>query len=490
MIKTIITISKRTALPGLIMLLMLTTTAFATAPELQSVESDFFTNVSKADVNTSIRGDLSSRYTSNYYEIKMPADGYISIDFEHEVFEEDDNAWRITLFDFNEKELYRFSSRLNERKVSSPSIGLSRDTYYVRIDRPITYTYSDEDYSLRVNHTESRHWEQEPNNTALTATPMSLNRFYGGSLQRFDDEDYFSFDLSADGYIGIEFTHDRFDNSANGWRITLLNEDRVEIYSFSSAWNEPEIKTANIGLERGKYFIRIDSPLIYSHNSNDYRVKVNYNQDNNREVEPNDDRASATEIRLNRSYRGSLHSSSDTDYYIFDMPNRDTVDIYFEHETVSVSRPGWRITLLDRDGARIDSFSSRLDNSKTQLRDIELSEGKYFARIENPVTYAHSKTDYVLTISSDQTNPDHSQDRDNDGQTGPDAGGKPGDINSDGVVNIQDAVLVMQSILGYESLNTDQRERADVDGNGRIDVNDANLIIQMTLGYISRFPVD
>ncbi len=478
---TTITTSKKTVLPGLVILLLLVTSAFTTAPEFQSVESDFFTNVSKADVNRSISGYLSGRYTSNYYEIELPADGYISIDFEHEEFEEDENAWRITLFEYNENEIYRFSSRLDERKVSSPNIGLASDTYYVRIDRPVTYTFSDEDYNLRVNHTESRHWEQEPNDTALNATPMSLNRFHGGSLHRFDDEDYFSFDLTADGYISIEFTHERFDDSANGWRISLLNEDRVEVYSFPSAWNEPEVATANIGLERGKYFVKIDSPLIYSHNSNDYGVRVNYNQDSYREIEPNDDRASATEITLNRSYRGSLHSSSDTDYYIFEMPGRGDVTISFEHDTVSADRSGWRITLLDRDGVRIDSFSSRLNEAGAYLEELELDAGKYYLRIDNPVTYAHSKADYVLTINSGYTSPQPQE---------PDPQGMPGDINNDGRVNIQDAVLVIQSILGYESLTADQRERADVDGNGRIDVNDANLIIQMTLGHISRFPVE
>lgn len=475
MLKTIFTISKSAVLPGLIILLLFITTAFTAVPELQSVESDFLTKVTGADVNRSISGYLSGRYTTNYYEIALPSDGYISIDFEHDVLDGSENAWRITLFEYDQNEIYRFSSRLNEGKVSSPNIGLGSDTYYVRIDRPITYTYSDQEYTLRINHTESRAWEQEPNDTALNATPMSLNSFYGGSLHRFDDEDYFSFDLTADGYISIEFTHERFDDSANGWRISLLNEKRVEVYSFSSAWNEPQIATANIGLQRGKYFVRIDSPLIYSHNSNDYRVKVNYNQDSYREIEPNDDRASATEIALNRSYRGSLHSGSDTDYYIFEMPGRGDVKISFEHDTVSVDRAGWRITLMDLDSARIDSFSSMLNEPGASLEDIELEAGRYYIRVDNPVTYAHSIADYILTIGSDYTSPQPQV---------PDPQGKPGDINNDGRVNIQDAVLVIQSILGLESLTADQRDRADVDGNGRIDVNDANLIMQMTLGYI------
>ena len=347
----------------LILFLFFIATAFTTAPELQSVESDFFTSVTKADVNRSISGYLSGRYTSNYYEIDMPSEGYIRIDFEHEKFEEDDNAWRITLFDYEQNEIYRFSSNLNEEKVSSPNIGLDSDIYYVRIDRPITYTYSDEEYTLRVNHTESRRWEQEPNDTALNATSISLNR----------------------------------------------------------------------------------------------------------------------------TYNGTLHSRSDIDFYTFEMPESGEVSIYFEHETVSVSGYGWRITLMHRDSSRIESFSSQLKETGAFLEDIHLDKDYYYIRVDNPLTHAHSSIDYHLTIRSDQRSP---QEQENDEKPEPVTGSQPGDINNDGRVNIQDAVLVIQSILGYESLSADQRERADVDGNGRIDVNDANLIMQMTLGNISRFPVE
>jgi len=356
---------KRAALPGIIILLLLITTAFTTTPELQSVESDFFTNVIKADVNRTISGYLSSRYTSNYYEIEMPSAGYIKIDFEHEEFDEDENAWRITLYDYNQTQIYRFSSRLNERKVSSPKIGLARDTYYVRVDRPITYTYSDEDYTLRVNHTEKRYWEQEPNDTALKATPMNLNR----------------------------------------------------------------------------------------------------------------------------TYSGTLHNRSDLDFYTFEMPDSGKINIIFEHDPVSASGNGWRITLMYRDSSPIESFSSRLQGTGASFEDIRLEEDYYYIRVDSPITHAHSNTTYQLRINSDLSSPDRPQERDDD-EPEPIAGHQPGDVNGDGAVNIQDVVLVMRSILGYESLSTAQRERADVDGNGRIDVNDVNLITQMTLGLISRFPVE
>ncbi len=469
-----------TAVPGLAMSLDEGSSGSSTAIELLGVESSFFVDVRSAEVNRSISGYLSGRYTANYYEITIPAEGYINIDFEHEDLNEDENnnAWRIALLDYEENEIYRFSSRLNDKKVSSPNIGLAAKTYYVRIDRPLTYTYSDDDYTLRVNHTENRYWEQEPNETPSDAAVMSINRTYHGSLHNSRDIDYFNFDLPSDGYIAIDFSHNRYDDIARGWRITLLTEDRVEFFSFSSAWNEPELHTANIGLERGKYFVRIDRPITYLHNDADYAIKVNFSEDSNREIEPNDVRTDATEIRLNRPYAGSLHSSRDIDFYTFEMSSAGDVNMHFKHETSAESRLGWRITLLDHDTAQVTTFNSRRSEPEVTLGEVELEQGKYYVRVDSPLGFSHSKKDYILTVSSEQLSPREPSEW------------QPGDVNNDGRINVLDVTLVTQHILGYEFLSSRQQGSADVDGNGRIDVNDVNLIMQMVLGYIDRFPVE
>lgn len=66
------------------------------------------------------------------------------------------------------------------------------------------------------------------------------------------------------------------------------------------------------------------------------------------------------------------------------------------------------------------------------------------------------------------------------------AGGLLGDADSNGVVNSNDAMLVLQySISMPVELNT---AVCDVDGNGVINSNDAMLILQYSINLITKFP--
>ncbi len=66
---------------------------------------------------------------------------------------------------------------------------------------------------------------------------------------------------------------------------------------------------------------------------------------------------------------------------------------------------------------------------------------------------------------------------------------KFGDINEDGVVDVEDVVLVIKHILGIESFDEDQQKVADVNEDGVIDVKDVNLITKYWLGLIDKLPV-
>ncbi|NLI70392.1 MAG: hypothetical protein GX364_05985 [Firmicutes bacterium] len=64
-----------------------------------------------------------------------------------------------------------------------------------------------------------------------------------------------------------------------------------------------------------------------------------------------------------------------------------------------------------------------------------------------------------------------------------------GDPNGDGDITVQDAIMVLRSVVGLVKLNEDQTLAADVDGSGSVDVNDAILILRYIVGLIGYFPV-
>lgn len=66
---------------------------------------------------------------------------------------------------------------------------------------------------------------------------------------------------------------------------------------------------------------------------------------------------------------------------------------------------------------------------------------------------------------------------------------KFGDVNNDGVVNDQDAMLVLQDAVGIISFTPEQQFLGDVSGNGTGSSYDAGLILQYARGLINSFPV-
>lgn len=65
-----------------------------------------------------------------------------------------------------------------------------------------------------------------------------------------------------------------------------------------------------------------------------------------------------------------------------------------------------------------------------------------------------------------------------------------GDINGDGVIDVNDVIMAMQHVLGLTQLNENQQLAADVNADGTINIEDLVLIMRYILGLIQRFPVE
>lgn len=70
------------------------------------------------------------------------------------------------------------------------------------------------------------------------------------------------------------------------------------------------------------------------------------------------------------------------------------------------------------------------------------------------------------------------------------AQGKYGDVNSDGVVNLKDAVVLQKYLLEMEDLNSEQQMYADVNADGKINLLDVIYIQQYCMEKINKFPAE
>ena len=65
-----------------------------------------------------------------------------------------------------------------------------------------------------------------------------------------------------------------------------------------------------------------------------------------------------------------------------------------------------------------------------------------------------------------------------------------GDVSNDGIVDVGDALLVLQYSVGLQHLTQDMQQVADVNGDQYVDAADAILILRYDAGLIQAFPVE
>lgn len=63
-----------------------------------------------------------------------------------------------------------------------------------------------------------------------------------------------------------------------------------------------------------------------------------------------------------------------------------------------------------------------------------------------------------------------------------------GDVDGDGLVTHNDAVMIAQSLVGLVTLTDEQKRRADVNGDGEVTIADSIMIEKLVTGQIDRFP--
>ncbi|MCL2488970.1 MAG: dockerin type I repeat-containing protein [Oscillospiraceae bacterium] len=65
-----------------------------------------------------------------------------------------------------------------------------------------------------------------------------------------------------------------------------------------------------------------------------------------------------------------------------------------------------------------------------------------------------------------------------------------GDVNGDKKVDITDARLLLQSLVGKYTISDDRMEYAKVSGGEEVGITDARLLLQKIVGKIDVFPAE
>lgn len=356
-------------------------------------------NARSIRVNGSVSDNIEESNEKDYYCFELNEAGYISIDFKHDNFTDNERSWAIILYDDSSNEIYSFDSYQNKLKTSSCNIGLPEGEYYILVRRADYGNHHDGEYTLSLNFNEASNWETEMNEAFKDADRIETNSFYNGTIRTSNDNDYYRFKLTDDGVVNIQFEHENFTDNERSWEITLYDDSSSELYMFNSYQNETKSNSCNIGLPGGEYYVYIRRASYGDLHQGDYKFKVEYNQDNSWEKESNDTIKEATRISTETNYKGSIKTSNDNDYYRVDISDPGYYVIDFIHENLTENERSWSITLYNDTSNELGSTYSSQNQVKARIKTDYLEKGSYYVLVKRNNYNDLSEADYNIKVA-------------------------------------------------------------------------------------------
>lgn len=365
-------------------------TTFTATSTFEKELNDTKETANAINVGKALYGSSSQRtdgYDDDWFVFELVKDSCINLSFAHEDLTFPKTGWNIKILSENEEIVCDFTSKLTDTLIKTGTIGLKAGVYYIKVENVSAIATT---YSMVLGADKAVNHEFELNDTPETAIDLPQNIAMGGSLADrllSLDKDYYKINVTENGVLDITFSHEALEGDKNGWNIRVLKEENGEYYEIVkkiSVWNNKDCVIANLGLEKGEYFIVIDGDSL-SYNSASYTLQWKLTPRSDFETEPNGTMLRAKEIEANKLYYGAIISSDmdfDEDYYKFEITEERNVILQLGHEKINDSSLTWIASIVDEDGYEICSVESSLNEGLVNADKVTLPEGIYYVKVE------------------------------------------------------------------------------------------------------------
>ncbi|MER1999546.1 MAG: hypothetical protein ABS882_07210 [Lysinibacillus sp.] len=348
---------------------------YTTGNYYEKEQNNTLTTANQIEVNKQYEGVIHDYNDEDFYKFTLHQSGNVKFSMNNVPHAK----WYARLYNSNGDKYAEFYTNDSELVLgkSAIEVGLPKGTYYIKINN---YTSSvDVPYKMTVGFTKSDLYEKEFNNTVATATSFKLNNSYKGSLQGYNDTDFYKFTLNGAGNVNLSMS----TLEGASWRVLIQNAKGVIVESFTTKHTgvTSKVATVNVGLPKGTYYVNISNSTstIYK----PYTLKINFKASSNGyEKEPNNTFTTATPIPLNTTVNGVINNhSSDKDYYKFVVPASGNMKFSLPQ------KPGisWYYTVYDSKGNRISSgYTNGNDFAKGfWTSTLYLKKGTYYFYVSN-----------------------------------------------------------------------------------------------------------
>ncbi|MCF6093388.1 S8 family serine peptidase [Microaerobacter geothermalis] len=222
----------------------------------------------------------------------------------------------------------------------------------------------------------------EPNDRIDKAKSLTISTERFGILSGKDDVDWYRIDAPYAGELSLNID------------FPQIFESGVNIVYFPGGitsgimYKSKESTRIRLEIPKGTSYIQVKYDIMEENTGNlNYRLETGF-QIHADPYEPNDSREKAKGIAFNESLTGTIHSSTDVDWFKLNIPKKGKLTIQVNTDTLRMDPVIYILKEGDQDGLSIDNQGISSGSQDEQVT-LQVSEGTYFIRItdfySNPV---------------------------------------------------------------------------------------------------------
>ena len=232
---------------------------FANSNDWETEKNNTKETADKMSLNKELNASLSMNGDVDWFTFDVPTRGYFYLEFNHVLLDSSSDYWTVNLYDNSGVTKIDGSSSYytvdGNKNMTTYYFGVDVGTYYIKVSKDY---YSGNDYSLKINFTESTEWETEINNSKDTADLIEVNTVCNGSLSMNGDVDWYKFTVSSNCQVAISFGHDVLDSQSTYWTIILYDHTAVtKLYTYNRRGNTETAISDYVDITSGTYYVKV-----------------------------------------------------------------------------------------------------------------------------------------------------------------------------------------------------------------------------------------
>ena len=263
----------------------------------------------------------------------------------------------------------------NQEKAETGKLYLAAGTYLIRVARGTGYTGAA--YGVTVQASPAASTEAEPNDTLPAANEIPVDTVITGATGVTGDVDCFAFTLPQDALMRPRFGFQPMDTSGRAYRLTLLDQNRTELYRVNINGKEYAKEIGWMALTAGQYYLKVES---FQPVRQDYTLRIDTKPVDAAEREPNNTAGQATELKIGPAYTGLLLTEEDVDYYKVSFQEETTVTLKFSFPE-GTGKATRFVVSVEQNGKTLASWNMK-ENEGTFEQKVGFPAGEYYIRVK------------------------------------------------------------------------------------------------------------